>query len=116
MFLGETRGERFLTAEPRQNNFFDGDRELAVYAVVLGQVAHSELGIARCAGRCESYFTGNGFEQSQNAFDKSGLTATVRTDNAQKIPVVNGKVYVAKHCATVVSGIEVSYFNNRFHC
>lgn len=41
MRFREARGERLLAAEPRQDDLFDGDGELAVDAAVLRQIAHS---------------------------------------------------------------------------
>ena len=40
-------------------------------------------------------FSGCRFQQTEDTLDECCLTASVRTDDAQKVPVVNGEVYVA---------------------
>lgn len=40
VLLREARGEGFLAAESRQDDFFDSNGKITVYAAVLGQITH----------------------------------------------------------------------------
>ena len=63
----------------------------------------------------EDDFSGSRFQQTEDALDQCRLAASVRTDDAQKVPFVNVQVYVVEYSTTVVSGSKVLYFDNRFH-
>ena len=60
-------------------------------------------------------FSGCRFQQTEDALDECCLTASVRTDDAQKVPFVNVQVDVVEYGTAVVSGSKVLYFDNRFH-
>lgn len=59
-------------------------------------------------------FSGCRFQQTEDALDECCLTASVRTDDAQKVPFVNVQVDVVEYGTAVVSGSKVLYFDNRF--
>ena len=60
-------------------------------------------------------FSGCRFQQTEDTLDECCLTASVRTDDAQKVPFVNVQVDVVEYGTAVVSGSKVLYFDNRFH-
>ena len=49
-------------------------------------------------------FSGCRFQQTEDALDECCLTASVRTDDAQKVPFVNVQVDVVEYGTAVVSG------------
>ena len=58
-------------------------------------------------------FSGCRFQQTEDALDECCLTASVRTDDAQKVPFVNVQVDVVEYgtrvvCATLSSSVSQS--------
>ena len=120
---GEARGQRFLAAEAGEYHFFDGDGKFTVDAVVLGQVAHGDF--SRCVavvGGGYVFTTLRGSEddfplqrrqQSEDTLYQRSFPSAIGADDTQKIMFVYGQVDIVQHGASVVSGIEVSDFNDR---
>lgn len=120
---GEARSQRFLAAEAGEYHFFDGDGKFTVDAVVLGQVAHGDF--SRCVavvGGGYVFTTLRGSEddfplqrrqQSENTLYQRSFPSAIGADDAQKIMFVYGQVDIVQHGASVVSGTEVSDFNDR---
>lgn len=80
------------------------------------RVKSGKLRVGGCFSRgMEVDFSGCRFQQTEDALDECCLTASVRTDDAQKVPFVNVQVDVVEYGTAVVSGSKVLYFDNRFH-
>ena len=108
--------EALAAAQAGEDDLLDGDGELAVDAGILGQVTDGERRVAvRRALRMEGNSAALGFQQAEDAADERRLSASVGTDDAQEVTVVDGEVDVAQDGASVVSGIEVLYFDERLH-
>ena len=108
LFGGEAGGEGLLYVQPRKNHLFHRDGEFAVDAVVLRQIAERRA-------RGKNDFSLGRLEQTKYALYQCGLSASVRTDDAQKVTLVYGKIHIVKHGASVVSGRKVLYFDDGLH-
>ncbi len=108
--------EALAAAQSGEDDLLDGDGELAVDAGILGQVTDGERRVAvRRALRMEGNSAALGFQQAEDTTDERRLSASVGTDDAQEVTVVDGEVYVAQDGASVVSGVEVLYFDESLH-
>ena len=116
-FLGAVAcAEALAAAQAGENDLLDGDGELAVDTGILGQVTDGERRVAvRRALRMEGNSAALGFQQAEDATDECRFSASVGTDDAQEVTVVDGEVDVAQDGASVVSGVEVLYFDERLH-
>ena len=97
-----------MRAESGKDYFFHCNGKLTIYTVVLWQISHFE-----CSSTSIKNFPSSRFQQTEYTFDESCFSAAIRTDDAQKVPVVNGEVYVAQYRAAVIAGTEILYFNKR---
>ena len=114
-FLGAVAcAEALAAAQAGENDLLDGDGELAVDAGILGQVTDGK-GSLFVLLRMEGNSAALGFQQAEDAADECRLSASVGTDDAQEVTVVDGEVDVAQDGASVVSGVEVLYFDESLH-
>ena len=99
--LGVSRKETL--AETREHDFVDGDRELLVKRVVLGEIAHPDfLDFLPIFIISDSSFCW--LHQAQNEAHEGGLATTVWSDDAKIIVLIDGEIDVVEHLLAVVSG------------
>lgn len=90
-------------AEAGEYHFIDGDRELLVELVVLGEIPHSDfLGFLPIFIISDSSFCW--LHQAQDEAHEGGLATTVWSDDAKIIVLINGEIDVVEHLFAVVSG------------
>lgn len=99
--LGVSRKETL--AEAGEYHFIDGDRELLVELVVLGEIPHSDfLDFLPIFIISDSSFCW--LHQAQNEAHEGGLATTVWSDDAKIIVLIDGEIDVVEHLFAVVAG------------
>ena len=100
--LGVSRKETLGLTEAGEYHFINGDRELFVEMIVLGQIAHTDFPYFLSVF-IKAYAAVCGFHQSQNKAHEGGLATTVWTDDAKIIVFVDGEVDVVKHLLAFIA-------------
>lgn len=112
--LGVSGKEALGLAEAGEYHFIDGDRELFVEMIVLGQISHADFPyflsvfIKADAAVC-------GFQQSQNKAHEGCLATTVGTDDAKIIVFVDGEVDIVEHLLAFIACRKILDFYDWSH-